>query len=230
MPIRFPWEDPAEAPVPANQPDPALPPVPIPPRRRGRRPAAPPRAVSAPAWLYHHLIVSGPAQDVADFAVAARGAGVIPWRLDYDRIEEDVFNLAVRQPAEARRLTVEGCHILARQFRERVEAHQARAAALVGISRNCPLDLHALLPVPPGVLRLGPAHPDALAWLRQHWGTTDRLRQVETLPAPKAPRLPLDHAAAGYGFFTAGETPEAAVAQLRTRWPALRCDLRPRPD
>jgi len=35
---------------------------------------------------------------VREFAAAARGAGVIPWRLDLARIEEDVFNLAAAQP------------------------------------------------------------------------------------------------------------------------------------
>jgi hypothetical protein len=33
----------------------------------------------------------------------------------------------------------------------------------------------------------------------------------------------------GYSFFTAGETPQAAIAQLGSRWPALRFVLRPRP-
>jgi hypothetical protein len=51
-------------------------------------------------------------------------------------------------------------------------------AELVGQSRACPFDLHALLPVPGPTLQLGPSHPDALAWLATHWGITDRLRQV----------------------------------------------------
>jgi hypothetical protein len=33
----------------------------------------------------------------------------------------------------------------------------------------------------------------------------------------------------GYSFFTAFEKPDAAVAQLRLRWPALRFRLQPRP-
>ena len=82
------------------------------------------------------------------FAAAARGAGVTPWRLDYAAVEEDVFVRAVSQPASQRNLTVEGCRILARQFRERVEMRQARAVALVGHSFLCAFDLHALLAVP----------------------------------------------------------------------------------
>jgi len=34
----------------------------------------------------------------------------------------------------------------------------------------------------------------------------------------------------GYGFFTGGDTPDAAVATLASRWPALRLALHPRPD
>ena len=216
--IRFPWEN-NEAPA----RDPAPPPAPKP---RGRRPAArtrpaPAETAAAADWLYHRLTITGPAAPVAEFAEAARGSGVIPWRLDFARLEEDVFNLAVSQPAQRRSLSIQGCHILARQFRDRVEAQQAKAAALVGRSRACPFDLHALLPVPAAILCLGPADPAALAWLSAHWGTTDRLRQVVERPGPgPGRRLPRGHAAIGYGFFTAGTTPHAAIARLGASWPA----------
>jgi hypothetical protein len=118
----------------------------------------------------------------------------------------------------------------ARQFPERVEQRQGRAIALVGHGRSCPFDLHALLPVPDSFLRLGPTHPDALAWLAARWGVTDRLRQVALLSRPKAGRrLPKDHSVIGYGFFTGGETPQAAIAALGARWPMLRLVLQPRP-
>lgn len=71
------------------------------------------------------------------------------WRVDVAHIEEDIFNLATSQPKATRSLTIEGCRILARQFRERIEA---RAAALVGSSRGRPFDLHTLLPVPAEIL------------------------------------------------------------------------------
>ena len=236
MAIRFPWD---------SEPAPVAPPLPPPdadPRpntRRGRRPwvvAERARSTTAdPQWLYHHLIISGPAAAVVAFAAAARGAGVTPWRLDLAMLEEDIFNLAASQPAAGRHLTIAGCRILARQFRERVEQRQARAIALVGHSQGCPFDLHALLPVPDAILDLGPTHSEALAWLAAHWGVTDRLRQVTLLKRPKpGRRLPKGHAVTGYGFFTGGngrggETPTVAIATLGVRRPSLRLRLQTRP-
>jgi len=207
------------------------------PKPRGRRPrsasasaAGEAPLTAAPNWLYHHLAVSGPEAEVAAFAAAARGAGVIPWRADFGRIEEDVFNLAVAQPSSQRRLSVAGCRILARQFRARAAAHHDKAVGLIGRSRACPLDLHVLLPVPPAVLELGAADPAALAWLRAHWGTSERLRHVVVRPrATAGRRLPRGHTVVGYGFFTNGETPHAAMTRLGSHWPALRFMLRPRP-
>jgi len=165
---------------------------------------------------------------VSEFAAAARGAGVIPWRLDVARIEEDVFNLAAAQPPAQRRLTIAGCRLLARQFRERVEAHHAKAVARVGHSRACAFDLHALLPVPATLLELGPNDPASRAWLAAHWGT-DGLRHVEEQSGRPGRRLPAGHAAIGYGFFTEGETPPAAMSALASSWPELRFLLRPVP-
>jgi hypothetical protein len=129
-----------------------------------------------------------------------------------------------------RRLTIEGCHILARQFRDKVEARQARALALVGRSSACPFDLHTLLPVSATILQLGPTHPEARSWLGAHWGITDRLRQVVERPQPgTGRRLARHHTAIGYGFFTDGGTPHPAIAQLGACWPALRFWLVPRP-
>ena len=224
--LRFPWEsDPAIIEVP-----PSLPVVEPPPKPRGRRPRATIAASASPSWLYHHLKISGPLPGVAAFAEAARGSGVIPWELDVAAVEEDVFNLAVSQPPHLRSLTVEGCRILARQFRQRVEARQARAVALVGVSRACPFDLHTLLPIPAALLQLGPNHPPSLVWLRQNWGTTDQLRQVAERPKLSiGRRLPAGHSVVSYGFFTHGEGPVAAVRQLEARWPGLRLALKPRP-
>lgn len=227
--LRFPWDSeatPVEAP-------PLLEEILRSPKRRGRRPraaAAKPAPAAVPAWLYHHLTISGPAALLAEFANAARGSGVIPWQLDTAAMEEDVFNLAVSQPPHRRNLTVEGCRILARQWRHRVEARQVRAAALIGTSRACPLNLHTLLPMPAALLQLGPNDPAALTWLRKNWGTTDRLRQVVERPKPSmGRRLPAGHSVVGYGFFTEGETPTAMARQLQVRWPALRFVLKPRP-
>jgi hypothetical protein len=225
MEFRTPWDPPPVVPV--------LPPAPpSPPKPLGRRPTAS-RTVSvetASPWLYHHLTISGPAVAVTSFAETARGSGIVPWRLEAARLEEDIFNLAASQPGAIRSLTIEGCRILARQFRERVEDRASRAAARIGRSRACPFDLHALLPVPAAVLDLGPSHPDAQTWLAKHWGVTDTPRQVTERHGAKAGRrLPAGHTVVGYSFFTAGETPHAAIAQLGSRWPTLRFVLRPRP-
>jgi hypothetical protein len=232
---RFPWDTEAvpQPPPAISEPDPDG--ADNKPKRRGRRPAAVlrariPRSAAAADWLFHHLTVSGPAEDLQNFAVAARGAGVTPWQLDFAAIEEDIFARAVGQPARQRTLTVEGCRILARQFRERVEMRQARASEQVGQSLACPFDLHALLPVPGPILQLGPNHPDALAWLAAHWGITDRLRQVVIRDkATMGRRLPRGHVVIGYGFFTDGETPHAAIAYLEKCRTALRFLMQPRP-
>ena len=95
-------------------------------------------------------------------------------------------------------------------------------------SRSVPKN--ALLPVPDAILQLGPTDPAALSWLETHWGVTDRLRQVvERAQATTGRRLPKSHAVIGYGFFTAGETPDPAITQIAARWPNLRFVLQPRP-
>jgi len=226
--FRTPWE-PDPAPAGVLVPGPALEPKPKP---RGRRPARPRTgpAMAQPAWLYHHLTITGPAGVVAGFAAAARGSGVVPWQIDSAALQEDVFNLAAAQPPAQRSLSIEGCRILARQFRDRAEARQARAVALAGRSWACPFDLHTLLPVPFMILQHGPTHPVALAWLAAHWGTRDGLRQAAARPGARpGRRLPRDHAVLGYGFFTSGDTPRAAVAQLAARWTPLHFVLQPRP-
>jgi hypothetical protein len=227
--FQYPWD--TEPPPVTNLPDPDA--ADAKPKPRGRRPASVTRAArpaAAPDWLYHHLTISGPAADLESFAAAARGAGVTPWQLDFAAIEEDIFVRAVSQPASQRNLTVEGCRVLARQFRERVEMRQARAAALVGRSLACPFDLHALRPVPDAILQLGPTHPTALSWLSAHWGVTDRLRQVGVRnTASTGRRLKRGHAVIGNGFFTDGETPHAALGHFEKRWPALNFRLVQRP-
>ena len=233
--FEFPWDG-LPTPATASPATPAVPEDETPKSaRRGRRPrsalqSVAPATQAGPDWLYHHLTVSGPADTVTAFASAARGPGITPWRLDLPDIEETVFTLAVAQPAECRNLSIEGCRILARQFRDKVEARQARAAALMATSLACPFDLHRLLPVPASILLLGPNHPDARAWLAAHWGITDRLRQVSLREnATTGRRLPRRHRVIGFGFFTDGETPTAAITHLATRWPGLRFALIPRP-
>jgi hypothetical protein len=242
MAISFPWDSEASAAVPPRPPPESLAQAEPDPKPRGRRPRlnrgmvpSAPAAASGTRWRYHHLTITGPAGAVDAFAAAARGAGVTPWRLDFRMLEEDIFHLAATQPPARRHLTIAGCRILARQFRERVERRQGRTAAMVGQGQSCPFDLHALLPVPDAMLDLGPAHPEALAWLTAHWGVTDRLRQVTLLKCPKpGRRLPKGYTVTGYWFFTGGngrggETPTVAIATLGAHWPSLRLRLQPRP-
>ena len=169
-------------------------------------------------WLYHHLTVTGPTASLTAFRDAAAGAGVIPWMLDLDRVEEDAF---LRLAASPRRtLSLEGARLLAGELRGAVGRRHARAMAQVGCSRACPFDLHALVPVPGQLLRLGSDDPEALAWLWAHWGTTAALRHVALRPAEEADALRVS-------FWAADWTPWRAIAAVREAWPGLRFDLRP---
>ena len=126
-------------------------------------------------WLHHRLLVAGPAGKLADSQAAARGSGMVPWRLDLDRMEEDLFlMLMAPPPPQRRRLSLAAARALAGQLRIAAEQRHAAAIARVGGSLaetqsvcGCAraLDLHALVPVPNDVLCLGSDHPQALAWL-----------------------------------------------------------------
>ncbi len=178
-------------------------------------------------WLDCRLTVRGPAAAVAAFRAAAAGTGVVPWQVDHAAMEEDLFHRLVLACAGTRRLSVAGCHAFAAQFRERAEARHARALALDAPA--CPLDLHALVPVPAAVLALGPDDARALAWLDAHWGTPT-LRRIEAgPPAPTNGDAPEGEATWEVAFFAADRAPEPAVAQLRLEWPALALSLSQRP-
>ena len=186
-------------------------------------------ALPHPDWLYHHLRVTGEADMVAAFRAAAAGAGVIPWQQDLGPAAEDWFHLLAVPPAPQRRsLSLEGARILAGQLRDAAEARQRLVAERAASSRACPLDLHRLLPVPARLLRLGPDQPETRAWLWQHWGTTQALRGVVTLPVPgRGQPHRREPGLAWFGFWSADWTPWAAIRQLRRAWPALRIEIRP---
>ncbi len=193
--------------------------------RAGARTAA----GSGISWQWWHLIVHGPAAAVASFADAAHGPGFIPWRVDDSGFEDEVLAFAFGGP-ERPGLSVAECRILARQFREAIEARHARNGRDPHRNTQCPLDLQALLPVPAALLRLGAAHPEAEAWLRRHWGVVDQPRHAELLEGRTAGRrLPRGHVPLVLGFFTEGPAPEAARLALQVLWPALvfRLDRRP---
>ena len=183
-------------------------------------------------WLYHHLRVAGAPAEVAAFRAAAAGAGVIPWQHDLGPAAEDWFHRLAAPPAPQRRsLSLEGCRILAGQLRDAAEARQRRVAERASTSRACPLDLHRLLPVPGQLLKLGPNHPETLAWLWQQWGTTQALRGVVALPVARPGRpVRQDPGLLWLGFWAADWTPWRALLSLRERWPALRLAVTPRYD
>lgn len=200
--------------------------------RRRISPALPLRPAN-PDWLHHRLSVTGPSGDVEAFRAAAAGAGAIPWHLDLDRTEEDLFHLLVAPPApQQRTLSLDGARILARQLRDAVERRHQIALAQVGRSSACPFDLHALLPVPDAILRLGPDEPETLAWLWEHWGTPEGLRQVaaDRTASPERHERASGQAAFRLSFWSADWTPWRALASLERRWPALRLAVRPSYD
>ena len=179
-------------------------------------------------WLHHRLLVAGPAGTLAGFQATAHGAGTIPWRLNFDRMEEDLFLMLAAPPSpQHRRVSLAGARALAGQLRAAAERRQCAAVARVGQSRACAFDLHALVPVPPGVLQLGPDHPEALAWLWTHWGTTAALRHVSAQPVLPRRAAPGDPATLRLAFWSADWTPWRALATVAARWPALRFDVCP---
>jgi hypothetical protein len=185
--------------------------------------AAPPVPAIAPAntdWLYHHLTVTGPDEQVAAFRRQAAGAGVIPWILDLDRMEEDFFLRLASPSAGPRTLSLDGARMLASGLRDAVARRHAVAVARVGRSTACPFDLHALVLVPADVLRLGPDHPEAVQWLWVHWGTTQALRHVALRPHGH-------DTAFRVSFWAADWTPWRALQRIRADWPALGIEIRP---
>jgi hypothetical protein len=192
------------------------------PQRRGEVNAGKSRHPAHTDWLHHRLVVSGPSVDVDMFRSAASGAGTIPWHLDLD--------------PQQRTLSVDGARVLAGQLRAAVSRRHALAVARVGQSQVCPLDLHALVPVPPAMLRLGPDDPESRDWLWAQWGTTQALRHV-VAPSRQAGQLQDfepngiaangDYTAFHLTFWSADWTPWRAFAHIAARWPALRFDVRP---
>ena len=187
---------------------------------------APPAVAPAPTdWLSHNLRIQGPAEDLAAFRAAASGAGIIPWHLDLDRVEEDAFLRLAAPTGQTRTLSLEGARLLAAELRDAVARRHALAIAAVGHSHACVFDLHALLPVPGEMLRLGPDHPDALRWLWTHWGTTEALRRVAL--APDRDETAPEQTVVRISFWAADWTPWRGLAALRARFSGLRFDVQP---
>ncbi|WP_376100585.1 hypothetical protein ACE7GA_00180 [Roseomonas sp. CCTCC AB2023176] len=200
-------------------------------------------ALDHPDWLLHHLDVTGPAEDLTLFRLAAAGPGVIPWTHGRAGEEEDLFHLLAAPPRGERIFSLHGCRVVAGGIRTALERADERVRAAASRPGGpVPLDLHRLVPVPPDVLRLGPSHPEALGWLWANWGTTWPLRHVaHRSEATRGRGKRGSGAGTGRGgdanparlslaFWSADWTPWAALVRVRQAWPSLSLDLRPRYD
>lgn len=174
-----------------------------------------------PDWLHHTLSVTGPSGTLAAFRAAAQGLGSLPFRCG-DPLQEDWMHLLLTPPPEQHGISVEGARILSAQLREAVEG-RAQTALAARRAAACPFDLQALLPVPDGLLRLGPDDPRVPDWLRARWGTTWPLCYVieQRLSASERERLPTGHDGVRYQFWSADWTPWRALDSIRTGWPDL---------
>ena len=181
------------------------------------------QAEAAPAerdvdWLWNTVAVSGPAAVVARFRALARGTNAAPWHVDLDLEEARLLAPMAAAGVEAR--------LLARELREVIAARQDRIRAASAGPGRCPFDLHRLVPIPHPILLLGDDDPEALDWLRAHWGTTRPLRHVGVLERLDDKRLRRS-ARFTVRFQSADWTPWQAIRQLRADWRQLVFDVRP---
>ena len=209
-------------------------------RASARRPpeSCPPTAImrlSNPDWLHHRLTISGPPEVLAAFKRAAAG-GCHPVALRFGTngggflSPARVVTCVGRSRAAATPVEHRWGPDFARQLREAVGHRHDFAVRAVGHSRACPFDLHALVPVPPAILALGPDEPEALAWLWEHWGTTEAPRHVaDDGVAPAAGKAVREAKPDRWHlkFWSADWTPWRALNHLGLQWPALRFDCRP---
>ena len=179
----------------------------------------------SPDWLKHRLTVTGPTAALAMFQDAAAGPGVIPWRQSVAHLAEGWFNRLVAVLVQERTISVAGAHRLAGRLRDTVEARWAMTLDDTRRARACPLDLHALVPVPLAMLERGPHDPASLAWLWENWGTTWPLRHVTARGGPTAGRGGCGRIE--FRFHAADWSPWAALRTIRVSWPALRFKLEP---
>ncbi len=178
-------------------------------------------------WLFHEMVISGPSPVMAAFWQAAAGPGNIPWEYpDLDLEEEDRVQALVQPPDGSRGLDLDSARVLARELREAIFDHQKKVIAATAQSRACPFDLHRLVPVPIGILQLGPDHAASQSWLQTHWGTTKPLRHVQLL-ADKPGTAKRKTVRRKIEFWSADWTPWAALAAIREAWPVIGFDVRP---
>jgi hypothetical protein len=180
-------------------------------------------ALPTPDWLHHTLTLTGPTERLDAFRAAVRGPGVPPFS-GVDRLQEDWLLRLLAPPPARRGISVEGARILSASLRERAEL-RAQALLEAPQATACPLDLHALVPMPPALLQLGPDDLRVIAWLWTNWGTTWPLRHVRVAQlaasASELQGLPAGHGGVRYRFWSADWTPWHALVAIRTGWPDL---------
>jgi hypothetical protein len=109
---------------------------------------------------------------------------------------------------------VAAAHTMAKQLREAEWHMHETAAARWSFSRAIAFDLHALVPLPGEVLRLGPDDPESLRWMWRNWGTTWTLRRVEKAESRAGTW--------SVRFFSADWSPWPVFAGVWTRWTSVR--------
>ncbi|WP_026019912.1 site-specific integrase [Komagataeibacter europaeus] len=171
-----------------------------------------------PDWIRTTLTVSGPVDEVAQFRVAARGPGIIPWQVDSDYEQARLLAPMAGKGAQAVTLAR-----LLRQASERL--HQIALQHQAAGTPACAFDLHRLVPVPGPILEAGSDSRAAAAWLQAQWGTLLPLRRV-AVEAMRDQRIRRS-ARLVYNFWSAEWTPWQALDRVRTDWPELVFDIRP---
>lgn len=142
----------------------------------------------------------------------ARGTRAISWELDLNHEEARLLASMVSAGSEAR--------ALARELRDVIAVRHDRVLLRWIETGACPLDLHRLMQVPPGILRLGEVDPVAKHWLWAHWGTTETLRHVRFVE-DNAVRRRRRSALVMIEFYAADWTRWRAIAPRRRDWPKL---------
>lgn len=183
-------------------------------------------ALPSPDWLYHHLTVTGPAEDIARFRKAAIGPGIIPWRRDYDALVEQLVMLMIRpRPFGCTGITLSEARRLAGKLRDLYwQDDQMAFEHWYRQTPRCPFDLHRLLPVPDKILERGIDAPSSIRWLWEHWGVTQPLRRVHDRTAG----FRTDPATTAiFEFWSADWSPWRAMLALADDWPTLQLRLSP---
>lgn len=114
------------------------------------------------------------------FSAAVSGQAGIPWRLDFDHLEDEWFaRIVMTNRPERARLSAEAARSLARSLR--TAAERRNDAFLGGRAAPAPFDPMRVVPLPARVLSLGPDDPEAQSVMFDLWGIGREIRRVSLL-------------------------------------------------